>query len=78
MAEKRKDNKGRVLKDGESQRKNGTYDFRYTDNYMIKTRNQLGSDGRYVLSRTRTIEPVPEGSAERALPSFCAKESNEI
>ena len=32
MAEKRKDNKGRVLKDGESQRKNGTYDFRYTDN----------------------------------------------
>jgi len=31
LAEKRKDSKGRVLKDGESQRKNGTYDFRYTD-----------------------------------------------
>lgn len=31
LSEKRKDNKGRVLKDGESQRKNGTYDFRYTD-----------------------------------------------
>lgn len=31
MSEKRKDNKGRVLKDGESQRKNGTYDYRYTD-----------------------------------------------
>ena len=31
MPEKRKDNKGRVLKDGESQRANGTYDYRYTD-----------------------------------------------
>jgi len=28
---KRKDNRGRVLKSGESQRENGTYDFRYTD-----------------------------------------------
>ena len=31
MPEKRKDSKGRVLKDGESQRANGTYDYRYTD-----------------------------------------------
>ena len=31
MSEKRKDSKGRILKDGESQRKNGTYDYRYTD-----------------------------------------------
>lgn len=31
MSEKRKDNKGRVLKDGESQRKNGTYQYRYND-----------------------------------------------
>lgn len=31
MPEKRKDNRGRILKDGESQRKNGSYDFRYTD-----------------------------------------------
>lgn len=31
MSEKRKDSRGRVLKDGESQRKNGTYDYRYTD-----------------------------------------------
>ena len=30
MAKKRKDSKGRVLKKGESQRKNGTYDYRYT------------------------------------------------
>ena len=31
MSEKRKDSKGRVLKDGESQRANGTNDYRYTD-----------------------------------------------
>ena len=31
MPEKRKYSKGRVLKDGESQRANGTYDYRYTD-----------------------------------------------
>ncbi|MFR8332335.1 MAG: integrase DNA-binding domain-containing protein [Oscillospiraceae bacterium] len=31
MAGKRKDKNGRVLKTGENQRKNGTYDYRYTD-----------------------------------------------
>lgn len=31
MSEKRKDDKGRVLKDGESQRKDGRYQYRYTD-----------------------------------------------
>jgi len=31
MSNKRKDNKGRVLRTGESQRKDGTYDYRYTD-----------------------------------------------
>lgn len=36
MPEKRKDSKGRVLKDGESQRANGTYDYRYIP---ISTRN---------------------------------------
>lgn len=31
MSEKRKDSRGRILKKGESQRKNGTYDYRFTD-----------------------------------------------
>lgn len=31
MAEKRKDNKGRLLKDGEYQRKNGRYEYKYED-----------------------------------------------
>ena len=29
MVERRKDKKGRVLKEGETQRKDGTYDFRW-------------------------------------------------
>jgi site-specific recombinase XerD len=33
VAGKRKDGNGRVLKTGENQRKNGTYDYRYTDSY---------------------------------------------
>lgn len=31
MIKRRKDNRGRVLKEGESQRKNGTYDYRWKD-----------------------------------------------
>lgn len=33
MAEKRKDNKGRILKDGESQRPDGRYMYQYKDSY---------------------------------------------
>lgn len=33
MSEKRKDNKGRILKAGESQRENGTYMYRYADSH---------------------------------------------
>ena len=31
MAQRRRDNKGRILKDGESQRKDGSYDYRWRD-----------------------------------------------
>lgn len=31
MSEKRRDNKGRILRDGELQRKDGKYEYRYTD-----------------------------------------------
>ena len=34
---KRTDNKGRILKDGESQRKDGSYRYRYTDADGIMT-----------------------------------------
>lgn len=31
MAEKRRDSKGRILRTGESQRKDGRYAYKYTD-----------------------------------------------
>ena len=43
MAEKRKDKKGRVLKDGESQRSDGSYQFRYYDIHHKR---------RYVYAKT--------------------------
>ena len=43
MSEKRRDNKGRVLQKGESQRKDNRYQFRYTDN-MGKRRTIYSSD----------------------------------
>ena len=39
--EKRRDNKGRLLKEGESQQKNGRYRFRYTDTKGIRRDLQL-------------------------------------
>ena len=33
MSEKRRDNKGRILRTGESQRKDGRYAYKYTDAY---------------------------------------------
>lgn len=42
MSEKRKDNKGCILKDGESQRKSG-YQYRYTDIHKKR---------RYVYAKT--------------------------
>ena len=36
MAEKRKDNKGRILRQGELQKKDGRYEFRYTDTKGIR------------------------------------------
>ena len=33
MSEKRRDNKGRILKTGESQKKNGQYIYQYTNSF---------------------------------------------
>ena len=57
MSEKRKDNKGRILRSGESQRSNGTYQFRYTDRYGSRqyvyaaTLDELRSKEADVLSK---------------------------
>ena len=52
MSEKRKDSKGRVLKDGESQRANGTYDYRYTD--IHKKRRCRGCGQKVGLQKEAT------------------------
>ena len=49
MAEKRKDKKGRVLKEGESQRIDGTYDYRWRT-----------SDGKRHSVYAKTLEELRE------------------
>ncbi len=58
MSEKRRDNKGRILKDGESQRNNGTYDYRYTDVHKKR---------RSVYAKTLTELRRKEASVQRDL-----------
>lgn len=36
MSEKRRDNKGRILKTGESQRKDGRYLYKYIDSFVYR------------------------------------------
>lgn len=56
MSGKRKDSKGRILRTGESQRKNGTYQFRFVDKFK-KT--------RYVYAKTLDELRLKEKSIER-------------
>ena len=49
MVERRKDKKGRVLKEGETQRKDGTYDFRWRT-----------SDGKRHSVYARTLDELRE------------------
>ena len=51
---KRKDNKGRILKDGEYQRANGQYEYRYTDSFSGKQRSVYSW-------RLNETDGVPEG-----------------
>ncbi len=53
MSEKRKDNKGRILRNGEIQEANGRYRFKYVDAF---------GDSKYVRSwRLDVHDPVPAG-----------------
>ena len=58
MSEKRKDNKGRILRDNERQRKDGSYEYRY-----------IGTDGKKhsVYSwRLVTTDKTPKGKRDKA------------
>ena len=43
MSEKRRDNKNRILRSGESQRKDGRYAYKYTDTFVKCNLSMLGS-----------------------------------
>lgn len=55
MSEKRKDNKGRILRTGESQRKDGIYQYRYTDT-RGKRQTVYSSDLKGLREREQTIQ----------------------
>ena len=63
---KRKDNKGRILKDGEYQRANGQYEYRYTDSFSGKQRSVYAwrlneTDGVHIFRMQR--RPAKESPA---------------
>lgn len=56
MALKRKDNRGRILQTGESQRKDGRYVFKYLDNH---------GEQKFIYSwRLNCTDPLPKGKRE--------------
>ena len=57
---KRKDSKGRILKDGESQRPDGTYRYRYTD--ATGKRRDI-----YSSRLVPTDKPIPGSKSELSL-----------
>ena len=83
MAGKRKDKNGRVLKTGENQRKNGTYDYRYTDPHgkvrcvYAKTLESLREDvyKRQTISKQKTkinnLEKEVDELEDRNFDLFC-------
>ena len=56
MSEKRRDNKGRILKTGESQKKNGQYIYQYT--------NSFGERKVIYSWKLVTTDKVPAGKRE--------------
>ena len=64
MSEKRRDSKGRLLKDNESQRPDGRYQFRYTD----------ASGNRITLYSWRLVESDPHPSGRKRDISLREKE----
>ena len=70
MSEKRKDNKGRILKTGESQRKDLIYQYRYTDIHG-KRQTIYSSDLKELREKEKMIEGIIRESyfdGENAIP----------
>ena len=63
--ERRKDNKGKVLKEGESQRKDGTYQYRWTD--------QLGKRHTIYAKDLKTLREKKNHSELNKFETQCTK-----
>jgi len=79
MSEKRRDNKGRVLRSGESQRPDGKYEFKYADTKgerrSVYSWRLVNTDslppGKYACEPLRDIEKRIRKDIEEAMISFC-------
>lgn len=60
MSTKRRDNKGRILRDGELQRKDGKYEYRYTDS----------KGGRHSIYSWRLVETDKTPAGKKITPSL--------
>ena len=64
MSEKRKDNKGRILRTGESQRKDSIYPYRYTD-IRGKRQTVYSSDLKELRKKEKEIQKqLDDGARE--------------
>ena len=67
MSEKRRDNRNRILREGEYQRKDGRYRFRYID--------EDGKEKNVYSWRLDKNDPMPKGK-KRSLP--CVRKKNRL
>ena len=80
MVEKRKDNKGRVLRNGESQRKDGKYEFKYTtqrgERKSVYSWKLVDTDklpaGKHACESLRSIEKKILKDLEDGIDSYSA------
>lgn len=73
MPEKRKDSKGRVLKTGESQRKDGRYQYRYTDAQGNRV-SIYGADLRSLRAREEEISQARQAWDEETIDAMTVRE----
>ena len=79
--ERRKDNKGRVLKEGESQRKDGLYQYRYTDK-TGKRHTVYASDLKTLREKEKEIQKILDSNLDYSFSKMTvyelAKKYNEF
>ena len=70
MSEKRRDNRNRILREGEYQRKDGRYRFRYID--------EDGKEKNVYSWRLDKNDPMPKGKKGRSGSLPCVRKKNRL